>query len=58
MNALTFQAEFAQARAQALQTEARERALVNAARSGENPLQALLAAFRPPRQPRLEVKRT
>ncbi len=57
MNALNFQAEFALGRVQALQTEARERALVNAARSGKNPLQALLVAFRSQRQPRLEVKR-
>lgn len=57
MNALNFQAEFALGRAQALQAEARERALVNAARNGANPLQALLAALRPQRQPRLEAKR-
>lgn len=57
MNAFQFQAEFAQARAEALQAEARERALARATRNGANLLQTLLNALRLQRPPRLEVKR-
>lgn len=50
MNAYLVSQDHANARAEALRSEARNEALARAARTGRNPLQAILDAVRPSRK--------
>jgi predicted AAA+ superfamily ATPase len=50
VNAYLISSDHANARAEALQTEARNEALARAARAGRNPLQMILDAVRPQRK--------